>query len=217
MDFENRSYNPDGVFRPKPFLVQKTDLMLITTSWSTQNEAELTSTAILQQIEQTAREDVTTLNAPVSESETQVDHLRQSLLVTAQMIYKKTNSKHARLLLESLVLQKIGNSLIWAHVGQPHLFLLRSGRVATLAAQADHSLLDTNLPPLPNSGLGLESQTFVQTGSLRLLAGDQILLLAQSWLPQWPVWEKNPSFRHLTSDLIDRQPTQPFWCGIIRF
>ena len=143
--------------------------------------------------------------------------MRQSLLIAAHVTYKKSNSKQARLLLEALILQKIGHSLVWAQVGQPNLFLLRSGRIATLAAQSDHSLLDPKLAPLPNVGLGLEAQTYVHTGALRLLPGDQILLLAQSWLPQWPIWEKNPSFRQLTSELIDRQPSQPFWCGIVQF
>ncbi len=217
MRMQSRSYNPGPVFRPKPHILERPgiSLMVISTSWNSVNEAEAISNSLLQQIEQSG-EDLTTL-FDRGGSSSGVDHLRTSVHATASTIFKQTNSKQARILMETLVLQKQGSSLIWAQVGQPNLYLLRKGRLAALAVQSDHSVIDAGLAPLPMVGLGLEAQTQIQTGQIVLQDGDQLLLLAQSWQPNWPAWEKSVDFRKLTADLIDNQPDLALWCGLIDF
>lgn len=216
MDLESRSYNPGQIFRPRPYILSRPEsqLLILATSWTTQGEAEKAARLILEQVEQTEGTDATSIvskDAPNAEAGSK---LKSALQVTSQFIYKQENLKQARLLIEALVIQRQGQLISWAQVGQPNLYLIRKGRVAPLAVGSDLSVFDPALPPLAMAGLGLTQQTNVQTGSARMLAGDQLLFLAQSFESAWPRWSENPSFEALAQSLIESQSDLPFWCGL---
>lgn len=218
MDFESRSYNPGPVFRPKPFVLERPEskLWVVITSWTAQGEAEKVARLIAEEIEQSSGEDMTRIHDTSPQLNESGNRLRHALLSAAQQVYMQENAKQARVLLEALVIQVQGKSVAWAQAGQPNLFLLRSGRAAPLVVQPDHSVLDAGLPPLPMVALGLEPQTPVQTGSIRIEGSDGLLLLARSWDPAWPAWSENPDFATLTSHLIDDRPDLAFWCGLLK-
>jgi serine/threonine protein phosphatase PrpC len=217
MEIESRSYNPGPVFRPKPFVLSRAEanLLIVTTSWTAQSEAEKAAQMIVEQIEQSSGDDVTRIADQNPQLGEMGNRLQQALVTTGRTIYKQDNLKQARLLIECLVIQVQGSSLAWAQTGQPNLYLLRRGRVAPLVVQPDHSVIDPSLPPLPMVGLGLEAQSKVQAGTTRLQSGDQLVCLAQSWDPLWPQWSSAPDFSQMTKDLINRQPDIAFWCGLI--
>lgn len=201
MEIESRSYNPGSIFRPKPVVLTRSEshLMIIVTSWTGQDVANKNAQAIADHIEGHAEAK---------------DPLREALLGVAQDIYKHDNLKQARLLIEALVVKRQGSMVSWAQVGQPNLYLIRKGRVAPLSVQADLSVLDPTLPPLPMVGLGLTDKTNVLAGSARCQPGDQLLFLAQSFEPAWPAWGESPSFQTVSQALIEAQPDLALWCGV---
>ncbi|MFN7728279.1 MAG: hypothetical protein ACK5P7_03910 [Bdellovibrio sp.] len=177
MDIESRSYNPGSFFRPKPYILSRPEshLLILTTSWTSHSEAERAARMILEQVEQTEGNDATSISEKNVPSVEVGNKLKSALHMTSQSIYKQDNSKQARLLIEALVIQRHGQLMSWAQVGQPNLYLIRKGRVAPLAASSDLSIFDPQLPPLPLAGLGLSSHTSIQTGSARIAKGDQLL------------------------------------------
>lgn len=218
MEFQSRSYNPGTVFRPKPFILRRPEssLMIVTTSWGHQGEDERVANQILEKIEKGVGSEETTSVSQRSLSWT--NRLRRALIDVGQTIYKQDNAKQLRLLIEALVVQIEGNEVTWAQTGQPNLYLLRRGRLAPLVVQPDHSILNPGLAPLPSVGLGLEPQTPVQAGSAAWMRGDQLLMLAQAWDPQWlRSNDASPDFQKLTAELIRNQPELAFWCGQISF
>lgn len=217
MEVQSRSYNPGPVFRPKPFILERpeSNLIIVTTSWGHQGEDEKAAKMILEKIEQSGNEDMTGMH---DRSNTDIERLRRSLLETGQTIYKQDNSKQLRLLIEALVVQIDGNSVIWAQTGQPNLYLLRKGRLAPLVVQPDHSIRNPGLAPLPSVGLGLDAQTPVQAGAAAWMKDDELMFLAQSWDPQWfRSHDARPDFQKITAELIRNQPEIAFWCGHASF
>ena len=219
MQLQSRSYNPGPVFRPKPFVLNREEnsLVAIVTSWTTMNEAERIAQLIVEQVEQTSGGDdeATRVGDKAKTPGDFKNDLHRALAATSQIIYKQDNLKQARLLVEALVIQIQGQSIVWAQVGQPNLYLLRDKRLAPLVTQADHSVLNPSLAPLPMMGLGLEASTSVQAGSTRHLPEDQYLILAQTWEPAWPVWKETPSFQQINAKLIEGQGDLAYWCGLL--
>ena len=218
MQLQSRSYNPGPIFRPRPFVLnrEESSLMVIVTSWTTMTEAERIAQMIAEQVEQTNDDESTRVGDKSKAAPLEYKNdLHRALLVAAQNIYKQDNQKQARLLVEALVIQVQGQSVMWAQVGQPNLYLLRDKRLASLVTQADHSVLNPTLPPLPMMGLGLDVTTTVQAGSTRCQPNDQFVILAQTWEPSWPTWKETPSFQQINAHLIEGQSDLPFWSGLI--
>ena len=217
MESESRSYNPGSIYRPKPLVIVRPEssLFLVLTSWTSQAEAERAGQHIVEQIEQDQNTDFTRLGDSTQAFFDGTSKLRQAIQTTGQAIYKQSNQKQARLLIEALVIRIQGNSLIWAQAGQPNLYLIRKNRLAPLVVQPDHSILDPGLPPLPSLGLGLEAHTPIQSGVTRYEPGDRLLCLAQSWEPSWPSWSETPSFAAITSHLIEENPDLAYWCSLL--
>lgn len=147
--------------------------------------------------------------------------LRSGGALANDVIYRQVNKASLTGGVECCLLAKQGRELAIFQVGQPHVFLLREGRVIPLLAGFDFLSSDFRSGAfLPSQLLGLNATCYPHFRSLHLERGDEILLLAHSQIPGGVLWGTevhsetlNPLFQRIAK----ASPNSPFWISKLRF
>lgn len=114
------------------------------------------------------------------------------------------------------------NHFYFATVGHPHVLLSKNDKnILPLFTDIDHSLnlsKKTLLPALPDKLLGINSHVDFQVHSFKYQAGDQLILMSKSWIPEnFLTLSKNQrNFDSYIKNLA-KEENQPFWLGVMEF
>jgi hypothetical protein len=222
MNFNHRSYNTSRSFRPKPLVHEDSaqGLFVFLTSWGDSQIAQEVLQSFLYQIQQSYDDDYTHAGpglASDQESRLFAKPWKELIEPWVSKTHSQLTKRKQVTLIEFLALKLDGAKLSWAQLGQPNLFLARAGRSTGLSVQPDFGLLSLSSPPLPRAGLGGIGGVGLSMnyGEIQLLAQDQIICLARSWDPLWSRYKENLNFSDLSKFLVEDEPDQAFWLGVI--
>jgi hypothetical protein len=153
--------------------------------------------------------------SPVSNS------LRGAVLLANEGLFDKFNKIMYTSACEALFLGFHKSELSWIQVGQPHLLLLRQGRLITLESAMDLNMDYPNSSPLPSRLLGVERQLEVQTKNLVTQKGDVLIILARTHVPG-NFFVENLADKSAAAALetlfnlaVEKESDIPFWIGAV--
>lgn len=225
-NFQERSYSTK-ILRPKPFLYQDEDgsVVVIATAWGSTENSQRVSDEIVKYI-QAAKSDVE-VTSPfefLTCLSDETNYLRTAILIANDIVYRGDNKLEYSSGVEVLALYKKGNQVAWAQVGKPSLLIQKDGQsLQPISMGFDLAVelgtVTEKLPPLPAQLLGLESKCHVQCGSFKVDTNDQLVLLSSTSIPA-SLWQKefsNLDMEGITRRMIQDEPENPFWLGLIPF
>lgn len=233
MKLTERSYS-SKLFRPRPVIHAESDgsLLIITTSWGDPEHASRVNDEILKYVQAALADvEVTSPFEFMTCLSNEANYLRVATMICNERFYRSDNRNEFNAGVELLVLLKRGSHVAYAQVGSPHLLLRKRGQgLAPLSAQLEPSLelssgTDGNLPPLPQSLLGIDSSLNIRSGDVRVDKSDELIVYAGSF---WPalLWQESASAQsreskatltQLTNTIAQKNPDAPFWLGVIDF
>ena len=111
------------------------------------------------------------------------NNLRAALLIANEFTFQKCNKESYASGAEALILHFHGPEVAWVQVGQPHLLLVRDGKLYPLQVALDLACDFKNSSPLPSKLVGLERTWDLEVRSLVLQDNDSLVLLARSFIP----------------------------------
>jgi hypothetical protein len=233
MKLLERSYS-SKIIRPRPVVHAEEDgsLLIITTSWGDPEHASRLNDDILKYV-RAARADVE-VTSPfefLTCLSNQANYLRVAAMISNERFHRSENRTEFNAGIEVLILLRQGPHIAYAQIGSPHLLVQKSGQgLIPLSVQYEASLemsesQDSNLPPLPQVLLGIDSSLNIRSGDFRIDPSDHLVVYAGSY---WPalVWQdrvdlprayRDPKeeLTKLTNTIAQRNPDAPFWLGII--
>lgn len=225
MKVSERSYRTKKG-RPKSIVKTSTDgnLILVITSWGTQEAAEKASEEMIRYVE-AARADIE-VTSPfefLTCLSSEANYLRVALLIANESLYRGENKTQYSSGIEVVALLKNGRQVAWAQVGGPNIFLVRDGRLPQpislkmdLAAELG---VEGELPALPGEMLGLDSVCAVQCGHFVFNDRDQLLLFASSFIPANFLAQSLAipnAEAHFVSSIGEQMNGEPFWIGFVK-
>jgi serine/threonine protein phosphatase PrpC len=147
--------------------------------------------------------------------------LRSGCALANDVIYRQVNKVALSGGVECALMVRQGRELAILQVGQPHIFLLRQGKVLPVLAAFDFLSSDPRSGAfLPSQLLGLNASCYPHFRSLHIEQGDEILLLAHSQIPGGVVWSGQDLFSSDLKPLFQKisraSPRTPFWLSKIR-
>ncbi len=225
MTLIERSYS-SKIFWPKPLLSLENDggLLVVVTSWGKPEHGQLVIDEIVKYM--TAAKGDVEVTSPFEFMTCYSDltnHLRISLQIANDILYRGVNRSEYASGVEVLVLAQEDSHVSWAQVGSPHILLHRQNRsIAPLAIQYDHSFEMTIrggwCPPLASRLLGVEPVCPLSCGEIMIKPEDQLILLSASQIPQ-ALWSWNSGsvdLAKVTSEMVRQDGDQHFWLGLVQ-
>ena len=210
------------LFRPTPevHFDPNGSLILVTTPWGQRSGAKRLNQSIIEFFHSSqADKEVTSPFQKLTCLSPQGNSLRTSVMLANDMLYREDNRGEYVSGVELFAASVYNHEFTWLSVGQPHVLLLREGRLNPLSVSIDASLSLSHLSPLPQNVLGVYSTSNFAVQSLRLQTGDQILLLSRTDLPAalFNAASKEQNLEGLSLALAKDDESSPFWLGIISF
>lgn len=141
--------------------------------------------------------------------------LRSGSLLANDVIYRLVNKSSLSGGVECALFAKRGRELAILQIGQPHIFLKRGQHIIPLQTACD--LLPSDLGGgsfLPSRLLGVNATCFPQVCSVHFEKGDEILLVAHSFLPRslfQPGKLNEAGIKNLFQSMVQETPQCPFW------
>ena len=111
------------------------------------------------------------------------NNLRSAVLVANDSIWQKCNKEVYTSSCEAMIIHTHNSEMAWIQIGQPHLLLVRGGRLFPLEVAMDLSIDYKNSTPLPSRLIGLERAWDLEVKSMALGEDDALILLARSLIP----------------------------------
>lgn len=222
--FERSFYSEKGL-RPRPFvhLNEAEGILIIITNWAQRiNPKKIISTVENYLLSSKVDDEVTSPFISLPQLGKSANHLRTSLLLLNDAIYKEFNKQELNSGVEIFVGFRNGGEFVFAHVGQPNILISRKDKnVLPLYQNLDLSLDLSEgkvLAPVPSKLIGIDAQIDIETQSFKPQDGDKLILLSFSWIPQEFLTLKSNkrSFESFSKILAD-SPEQSSWLGILEF
>ncbi|MDZ4678777.1 MAG: hypothetical protein SGI74_14870 [Oligoflexia bacterium] len=177
---------PGQIARPSVEAVyfHNENLAMITTPWG----AKDASTQLCQMVQNyygstLTDPDATSAYARLPGLSPVANSLRGAILLANEGLFDKFNKTIYTSACEALFIGFNKSEVCWVQVGQPHLLLLRDGKLLTLESAIDLNLDYPNQSPLPSKLLGVERQIEIQTKNLVTQNGDILIMLARTHVP----------------------------------
>lgn len=225
MELIERSYSTN-IFRPRPLIHWELEkqLLIVATNWGSKDVAEKIIGIISKYvIEAQGDMEATTLFESLPQLTNESNSLRIACLLANESCYRYENQLDYLGGIEVCLLLRTGNKLSWLQVGQPHLFVKRSGApIQTLSVCPDlgfdYIVGNKNESPLPKELLGVDTTLAPRCGDCLMDAGDEILMVSRSQVPNNLGAENNTQLNlaGLTMNLSEHNTKDPFWVGIAK-
>lgn len=225
MKFLERSFFTSNGLRPRPILHfnESEQLVIAFTNWAKKiNTDDIIKTIEGYLLSSLVDDEVTSPFISAPHLGKTANHLRTSLLLLNETLYKKYNKDEFNAGLEIFVGFKREDEFVFGHIGQPNILMCRSKKnILPVYQNIDHSLdlsVNTLLPPVPSKLLGINPNIDIEIQSLKPHDGDKILLLSYSWIPKeiLNLKDNQRSFEQITKSISDISD-QSFWLGLIEF
>lgn len=224
MKFSHRCYSTH-FFRPTPEIIvdEQHQLLLVVTPWGPRQAAKKAAHIIRDYyLASKMDQEVTSPFEHLPSLSLQANYLRTGVLLANSSLYREDNRDEFLVGAEILALALHKGEISWSILGQPHLLVRKvDGLLFHLGGQMDAAYdFSRNHEigaPLPGQLLGLESNCNLLSGHFKHGSGDQIALLARSYIP--------PTLQGLVGDfsleeisrlLILDHASLPFWLGILK-
>jgi len=150
------------------------------------------------------------------------NNLRTAILIANDKIFQRCNKETYSSSCEALILHNQNSQVAWVQIGQPHILLLRKGKLFPLQVTVDLSV-DFNVPsPLPSRLIGLERAWDLEVRSLVLADEDSLILLARSLIPpaffNQKLSDDSPekTIEILFEAAVADNPKAPFWVTLLK-
>ena len=224
LKFEERPYS-GKTFRPRPeiHLDAQEKLIIVATPWGSRAAARKVIDRMTDYLS-LAREDdeATSPFERLTCLSSQANNLRIAALLANEALYREDNRNEYSAGVE-LFAAHIGQfELDFIQAGNPQILLSRKGRkLIPVGSQIDLSYdlsgPDEILPALPSQLLGLDSNLNLNINGFRARAGDRIVLLSHSQVPDvvFSMNEYETNVDSLSRNLAKVHPDLAFWLGIL--
>ncbi len=224
LNFDERPYSGKS-FRPRPeiHLDSQAKLLIVATPWGPRASARKVIDRMNEYLS-LAREDdeATSPFERLTCLSTQANNLRIAALLANEAIYREDNRTEFRSGVELFAAQMSENALDWIQAGNPQILLGRKGRtLLPMGSQVDLSFdLSRDgeiLPALPSQLLGLDPTLNLNVNGFRAQAGDRVVLLSHSHLPEvvFTMKDNQATIDTLSKELARVHPDLAFWLGIL--
>lgn len=224
LKFDERPYS-GKTFRPRPeiHLDTQAKLLIVATPWGSRASARKVIDRMNDYLS-LAREDeeATSPFDRLSCLSTQANNLRIAALLANEALYREDNRTEYRSGVELFAAQITDNEVDWIQSGNPQILLGRRGRTlipmgSQLDLSADLSEGSEILPALPSHLLGLDPTLNLNVNGFRARAGDRLVLLSHSQLPEvvFTMKENDVTVDSLSKHLARINPDLAFWLGIL--
>ncbi len=223
MKLTERSYG-GKIFRPRPrtFLSDDKNLLVIATPWGPRRMADVFLERIASEAQNPLSDpDLTILSTSNDIFNERENRLRLGLLSLHEDLREEFNAETLTSGLEILCLLRTHNKICWFQVGAPYLGLMRTPQHLPLYHPVDlsfdHSTPEKILPPLPRNLFGFSSHSSLEQGHFMQKPGDRLLLISRSYVPQsvFSLNTEDVSLDTVTQHLAQDHEEQPFWLGLI--
>lgn len=218
MKSSQRSYSGPS-FRPTPTVHfdASLNLLLIATSWGQAQSAKVVIDKITEFLNKTEDPDATVIRSRDSVTGTLDQKLKAAVLSANRTIFEIENSQKYESAVELVAIMINKNTLFWVQVGCPHILLKSSPySLEPISYFPDWSIQLNQKSPLLVSGLGLQSQVNLNSGSYRFVSGQEIFLISRSQLPGVLYSSHDLTVEGLSRILIDDNPDSAFWISQIQ-
>lgn len=217
MRIDQRSYTNGDYFRPKPVVNERAEshLIAVATPWGPLEAAQKSAQTLSDQFEILSQEDVTTPFESIATLSSAANRLRVGALMANQYLYRTENNKVWKSAVEMTAVHYDHQVLSWVQVGCPHLILLEKETLHPLAYEPDWSHQSGNAGPLFTQALGLENNTPLKAGSLRVQPNSQLLMISRGTIPKAIFAFDQFSIDGVAQVLIEDDESAPFWVGLV--
>ena len=225
MKFTHRSYS-GKLFLPKPIIDDSSDpnLLLISFPWGRTRGAEVGIATFLDYFNlANSDQEVTSPFERLSCISHGANVIRTGTLLANETIYREENKNEYTAGLEFVGVYQRGKEISWVQVGNPQLFLLRSGTDLVQVTGSLNATIDFSkgelLPPLPNQMLGLDRSCNMIVNQFVVRSNDILLFIHSSIIPKelFTLKHSKEPIPEVTKILSKRNPNQPFWIGALSF
>lgn len=207
MRLQHRSIKGQAL-RPSPIVSSmEGELIVVATPWGDPSAAK----KAVQNIE----EFMHMTEAELSTEVAVLERLRAAFLATNEMIYLSHNRVEYQTALELLAIHYHHGVLTWTQVGSPNLNLQLGHRTLPLTVSLEWSFQTQQLSPLPSQVLGIDKNPILQSGTCRVTAGNQLVLLSSSVIPEDFFRYQASDFETMVRFIHQQNVGQPFWLGLI--
>ncbi len=215
--FQQRSYS-GKCFRPKPLVDFEagTQSIIVATSWNGQDAAADVVKTIKESLVLASDPEATGFGQYTESLGLAGNRLRSAAGLANDALYFNVNKNEYVAGVELAALSFSKNTLAWAQVGAPHLFLVNKAGIQPLSYTPDWSWQIHQGAPLMCQSLGLERSVNLNCGSYRLESGDQVILLSRSYVPSAFYGSKKVDVDELSKVLVADSEAVPFWIGILQ-
>ncbi len=143
--------------------------------------------------------------------------LRSALMMSNDLIYREGNKDEYLNGFEVFAAAIQNQEFTWTTIGQPHVFLLREGTLVPISVSIESSIDMKTQAPLPLQLLGLFSTSNFEMRTIKLRAGDKIVMLSRTHYPPqfFMRASEDPTLDTLSLTLAKEDPSIPFWLGIL--
>lgn len=224
MKIEHRSYS-GRLFRPKPEIHVEEDgsLAIIATPWGARSGAKK-CLQIISDFFLSAKTDLES-TSPFEKLDClspTANNLRSAVLLAHDALFQEDNKNEYVTGCELFACAKINREFTFVQLGQPHVYVSRTG-LPLIPANCSFDLTlsaspqGTMLSPLPQNLLGTSKKACLDYRTVRYHEGDKLVLLSRSLVPPrfLSVEGRQASINLLSSSLSEQDEEMPFWLGLI--
>ncbi len=222
MKFEQKSYIGDDTTRPKPeiYFDENERVLFIITPWGAKTAAKQ-SLDIIQDYFFSAKtdEEATSLFPRLDSISSICNNLRIAILLANESILREQNKESYTSACEICLCYLKENEFHLAHVGQPFVFVFKSGfGLIPLSTGNDLSteLNEKNkpVPPLPCRLVGAYQNPNIFTQSFHINKNDSLIFLSKSFLDKkFLSLSGNKIILDELSESLNSQ--EPYWIGML--
>lgn len=219
MKLQQRSYVGKNSMRPKPqiFYEKNPDTLLIITPWGNSDGIKKVAETIMSQIQTAQNPDATNPFEIIPDLGDIGNHIRISLLLANDWLYRNYNRTEYSVGFEIMLLVKSKSYLYWGAYGLPHLLLAnKNNDVIPLSFSPEWAAQIQPTPSVFSEAIGLERALSLRLGSMYLSHSEnEIILISRNSIPKSFYSLPFFSTQSIQDCLIEDDPHQPFWLGVI--
>lgn len=193
-ELQHRAYGGHS-FRPKPYIYQSDDLLIVASSWGSSDMAQRCAEKLMKR------------GSEIGDA--------KALLEMNLDILRNENKREYSEAVEIAIFRIKNKTLSWAHVGSPHVFLSYEKGLQPLCYYLDWSAQFNQAAPIVCSALGLQENIQINSGSYKIEPGHRLIMLSRSYVPSTFYAITNLNLQNISDTLIAESEQNPFWVGLV--
>ncbi len=224
MKIEYRSFIGNKVKLPKPtvFLDEKLNLIIVSNVWGDNGASEAFINSVVDYYGGACADSGATSPFPrIPTLSTEANNIRMSIILASQRIYSEFNENEYSCGVETFVMARSKNELIWFSTKGFCLILYKDDRSFPLQTCVPLSVQSQNKDktvPLPLELVGLNANEYVIPGSIKGISNDKLILLLGNYFdPQLMDLDLSKVTLDNASKILSSDGENPFWLGVVEF